>query len=174
MIRLTKISWSGPNWQIMSLFAHFPIVSYQPWTPLGQSINKYTAHLGKLNRSVFAFMRGSRGGSGPPGESCTMLRTKNKELFSDSRAWTPPAPPWQKFLDLHMALHSVLIIKVQYRVCDIPVKGLWASSIPMRPLTCHLSNHVAYLKCYSLAYFYKKFQLLLGGKEREGATHCKV
>ena len=52
--------------QIMSLFAHFPIVSYQPRTPLGQSINKYTAHLGKLNRSVFAHMRRSRGGIGGP------------------------------------------------------------------------------------------------------------
>ena len=101
----------------MSLFTHFPIVSYQPWTPLGQSINKYTAHLGKLNRSVLAFMRGSRGGrgSGPPGESRTMLRTKNEELLS---------------------LHSVLITTVQYRVCDIHVKGLWASSVRMHPLTC--------------------------------------
>ena len=33
----------------MSLFAHFLIVSYQFWIPLGQSINKYTAHLGELN-----------------------------------------------------------------------------------------------------------------------------
>ena len=144
----------------MSLFAHFPIVSY-----LGQSTNKYTAHLGKLNRSVFAFMRGSRWGSrgsGPPGESHTMLRTKNDELFSDSRAWTPP--PLAKFLDLRMALHSVLITTVQYRVRDIPVKGLWASSVLMRPLTCRLSHHFAYMymKCHSLAYFYKKFQLLLG------------
>ena len=53
-----------------------------------------------------------------------MLRTKNEELFSDSQAWTPL--PWQKFPDPCMALHSVLITKVQYRVCDIPVKGLWA------------------------------------------------
>ena len=28
----------------------------------------------------------------------------------------------------------------QYRVCDIPVKGLWASSLRMRTLTCHLSS----------------------------------
>ena len=91
----------------------------------------------------------------------------NPELFSDSRAWTPH-PPWQKFLDLHIALHSVLITMVQYRVCDIPVKGLWASSVPMRPLTCHLSHHFAYMKYHSLAYFYKKFQLLLGGKGRGG------
>ena len=41
-------------------------------------------------------MRGSRAGGGggglglgPPGESRTMLRTKNEELFSDIRAWTP-------------------------------------------------------------------------------------
>ena len=112
--------------QIMSLLAHFPIVSYQPWNPLGESINKYTAHWGKLNRSVLAFMRGSRGGrgSGLPGESRTMLRTKNEELLSDSRAWTP----WQHFLDPHIALHLILITTVQYRVCDIPVKGLWALS----------------------------------------------
>ena len=79
-----------------------------------------------------------------------------------------PGPPWQKFLDPHMALHPVLITTVQYRVCDIPVKGLWASSVRMRPLTCHLSHHFAYMKCHSLAYFYKRFQLLLGGKVRGG------
>ena len=38
----------------MSLFAHFPIVSHRPRNPLVQSINEYTAHLGKLSRSVFA------------------------------------------------------------------------------------------------------------------------
>ena len=32
--------------------------------------------------------RGGRG-SGPPRESRSILRTKNEELFSDSRAWTP-------------------------------------------------------------------------------------
>ena len=32
-----------------------------------------------------------------------------------------PGPPWQHFLDPHIALHSVLITTVQYRVCDIPV-----------------------------------------------------
>ena len=76
-----------------------------------------------------------------------------------------PPPPPAKFLDLRMALHSVLITTVQYRVRDIPVKGLWASSVLMRPLTCRLRNHFAYMymKCHSLAYFYKKkFQLLLG------------
>ena len=111
-------------------------------------------------------MCGSRGGrgSGPPGESRTMLRTKNEELLSDSRAWTP----WQKILDPHMALHSVLITTVQYRICDIPVKGLWALGVRMRPLTCHLNHHFAYTKCHSLAYFYRRFQLLLGGKGRGG------
>ena len=79
-----------------------------------------------------------------------------------------PGPPWQKFLDPHMALHSVLITTVQYRVCDIPVKGLWVSSVRMRPLTCHRSHHFAYMECHSLAYFYKRFQLLLGGKVRGG------
>ena len=67
-----------------------------------------------------------------------------------------------------MAMHWVLITTVQYRVCDIPVKGLWASSVRMRPLTCHLSHHFAYMKCHSLAYFYKRLQLLLGGKGRGG------
>ena len=32
------------------------------------------------------------------------------------------------------------ISTAQYRVCGIPVKGLWASSLRMRPLTCHLSS----------------------------------
>ena len=64
-----------------------------------------------------------------------------------------PGRPWQKFLDPHMALHSVLITTVQYRACDIPVNGLWASSVRMPPLTCHLNHHFAYMKCHSLAYF---------------------
>ena len=67
-----------------------------------------------------------------------------------------------------MALHSILIATVQYRVCDIPVKELRASSVRMRPLTCHLSHHFAYMKCHSLAYFYKRFQLLFGEKRRGG------
>ena len=93
MIRLTKILCAGPNYESIRTP---PTVSYQSCTPLGQSINKYTAHLGKLNRSVLSFhariQRGSRG-SGSPGESHTMLRTKNEELFSNSRARTPPPPP---------------------------------------------------------------------------------
>ena len=84
-----------------------------------------------------------------------------------------PPPTHRKFLDPRMALHSILITTVQYRVCDIPVKGLWASSVRMRPLTCHLSHHFAYMKCHSLAYFYKRFQLLFGEKG-EGATRFKV
>ena len=81
-----------------------------------------------------------------------------------------PGSPRQKFLDLCMALHSVLITTVQYRVCDIPVKGLWVSSVglPMRLLTCHLSHHFA----YPLAYLYIKFQLLLGGKGRGGGGYA--
>ena len=85
-----------------------------------------------------------------------------------------PGRPWQKFLDPHMALHSVLITTVQYRVCDIPVNGLWASSVRMPPLTCHLSHYFAYMKCHSLAYFFiKGFSCCYVGKG-EGATHCKV
>ena len=72
-----------------------------------------------------------------------------------------PGPPC-------MALHSVLITTVQYRVCDNHVKGLWPSRVLVRPLTCQLSHHFAYMKCLSLAYLYKMFQLLLGGKGREG------
>ena len=116
-------------------------------------------------------MHGSRGGrgSGPPGESRTMLRTKNEELLSDSRAWTP----WQHFLDPHIALHSVLITTVQYRVCDIPVKGLWASSVRMRPLTRHLSHHFAYMKCHSLAYFYKKVSAAARWERERGLRTAK-
>ena len=155
----------------MSLFAHFPIVSYQPRTPLGQSINEYTAHLGKLNWSVFAFMCGSRGGVGGPNLlKITMLGTKNEELFSDRRAWTPP--PSVKIHGSAHGKHSVLITTAQYRVRDIglPIKGLWAS---LHPLTCHLSCHFAYMKCHSLAYFYKRLSCCWMEKE-EGTTHSKV
>ena len=64
-----------------------------------------------------------------------MLRTKEKELFSDSLAWTP----WQKFLQIRAGTYNHG--SIAYRVCDIPIKGLWASSARMRPLTCHLSHH---------------------------------
>ena len=84
-----------------------------------------------------------------------------KSCFLKVRPGPPPPPPC-------MALHSVLITTVQYRVCDIHVKGLWASSVRVRPLTCQLSHHFAYMKCFSLAYLYKRFQLLLGGKGRGG------
>ena len=46
MRRLTNISCAGPNYE------SFRTVSYQPRTPLGQSVNEYTAHLGKLNWSA--------------------------------------------------------------------------------------------------------------------------
>ena len=86
----------------------------------------------------------------------------------------PGPTPWQKFLDPCMSLHSVLKTTVQYRVSDIPVKGLWASSVRMHLLTCHLSHHFAYMKCHSSAlYFIKSFSCCWVGKG-EGATHCKV
>ena len=54
-----------------------------------------------------------------------------------------------------------------YGVRYIPIKGLWASSARMRPLTCHLSHHFAYMKCHSLAY--KRLSCCLVGKgEAEG------
>ena len=75
-----------------------------------------------------------------------MLRTLKKSCFLK----VGPG----KFLDPRMALHSELITTVQYRVRDIhvPIKGLWASSARMRPPTCRLSHHFAYMKCHSLAY----------------------
>ena len=129
----------------MSLFAHFPLVSYQPRTPLGKSINEYTAHLGKLNRSVFAFMSGSRGGNRAGKSQGCVLK---KSCFLT--AWTHP--PWQ-----------TTWLYTRYRVGDIPIQGPWASLHPyllrvrgcargMRPLTCHLSHHFAYIKCHSLTY----------------------
>ena len=147
MRRLTKISCAGPNYE---LFSHFPIVSNQPRTPLGQSINEYTAHLGELYRSVFAFMCGSRGGVGGPN---LLENLKMKSCFlTVGPGPPPPPPPPVKIPGSAHGKHSVLITTVQYRVRDIglPIKGLWAS---LRPLTCHLSRHFAYMKCHSLAYF---------------------
>ena len=63
MIRLTKISCAGPNYESIRILSYSFISTLDP---LGQSINKYTALLGKLNRSVLAFMRGSRGDVGGP------------------------------------------------------------------------------------------------------------
>ena len=102
-----------------------------------------------------------------------MLGIKNEELFSDRRAWTPPPPP--PSVKIHGSAHdklSVLITTAQYRVRDIglPIKGLWAS---LPPLTCHMSRHFAYMKCHSLAYFYKRLSCCWMGKE-EGTTHSKV
>ena len=34
----------------------------------------------------------------------------------------------------------------------------------MRPLTCHLSHHFAYMKCHSSAYFIKGFSCCWVGK----------
>ena len=62
-IRLTKISCDGPNYESIRTLSYSFISTLDP---LGQSINKYTALLGKLNRSVVAFMRGSRGDVGGP------------------------------------------------------------------------------------------------------------
>ena len=90
----------------------------------------------------------------------------------------PPPPPPAK---IPGSVHGFALgtynhgSMVQYRVCNIPVKGLWASSVPMRPLTCRLSHHFAYMymKCHSLAIFIKSSSCCWVGKG-EGATHCKV
>ena len=151
-IRLTKISCAGPNYESIRTLSYSFISTLDPSGPEHQHIYSSLRETEQVSLSFHArIQRGSRG-SGSLGESCTMLRTKNEELLSDSRAWTPPR---QKLLDPCMVLHSVLITTVQYRICDIPVKGLWASSVRMRPLTCHLSHHFAYMKCHSSAYFIK-------------------
>ena len=162
---------AGPNYESIRTLSYSFISTLDP---LGQSINKYTALLGKLDRSVLAFMRGSRGDVGGPDLLENHIQCWGLKMESCFLTVGPGAhPPWQKFLDLCMALHSVLITTVQYRVCDIPVKGLWATSVRMRPLTCHLSHHFAYMKCHSSAYFIKGFSCCWVGKG-EGASHCKV
>ena len=163
MIRLTKISCAGPNYESIRTLSYSFISTLDPTGSEHQQIYSSLRETEQVSLSFHA--RIQRGGSGPPGESRTMLRTNNEELLSDSQAWTP----WQKFWDTRMALHSVLITTV-HRVCDIHVKGLWASSVRMRPLTCHPSHYFAYMKCLSLAYLYKRFQLLLGGKGRGGCA----
>ena len=84
-----------------------------------------------------------------------MLSTKKKELFSDSWAWTPS--PQAK---MPGSVHGFARFNIESMI-----KGLWASSARMRPLTCHLSHHFAYMKCHSFAL---KVKLLLGWKERGG------
>ena len=131
----------------MSLFAHFPIFSYQPRTPLGQSINEYTAHLGKLYRSVFAFMRGSRGGVGGPDLlENRMLRTKNEELFSDSRAWTPSPLAKNSLIRAWLCTRYLYAYKrtVCFKCVDAPADLSPESSL----------LHI--MKCHSLAYFFIK------------------
>ena len=163
---------AGPNYESIRTLSYSFISTLDPSGPEHQQIYSSLRETEQVSRCYHARIeRGSRG-SGPPGESltCTMVRTNIEALFSDSWAWTPPGKnSWIRAC----LLHSVLKTTVQYRVCDIPVKGLWASSVRMRPLTCHLSYHFAYMKCHSLAYFYKRFQLLFGEKG-EGATRCKV
>ena len=107
MIRLTKISCAGPSYESICTLSY----SFKSG-PGHQQIYSSLKETEQVSLCFHArIQRGSRG-SGPPGESHTMLRTKNDELFSDSRAWTPP--PLQRFLDLRMALHSVLITTVQW------------------------------------------------------------
>ena len=107
MVRLTKISCAGPNYESIRTLSNSFITKLHPSGPEHQQI--YSS-LRETEQGSLCFhariQRGGGGGrgSGPPGESRTMLRTKNEELFSD----TPP-PPWQKSLTLRMAFHSVLI-----------------------------------------------------------------
>ena len=91
-----------------------------------------------------------------------MLRTKEKELFFDSRAWTPPHPPAKIPRPAHgFALGTYNHGSIAYRVRNIPVKGLWASSARMRPLTCHLIHEMSFFGLL-------KVKLLLGWKGRGG------
>ena len=94
MIRLTKISCAGPNYESIRTLSNSFISKLHPSGPEHQQI--YSSPTEQVSLCFHArIQRGSRG-SGPPGESRTMLRTKNEELFSDSRARTPPPPPLAK------------------------------------------------------------------------------
>ena len=90
MIRLTKISCAGPNYEYIHTLSNSFISKLHPSGPEHQQIYSSLREIEQISLCFHArIQRGSRG-SGPPGESSTMLRTKNKELFSDSRARTPP------------------------------------------------------------------------------------
>ena len=148
---LTKISCAGPNYESIRTLSYSFISTSDPTWPEHQRIYS--------SLRVFAFMRESRGGIGGPDLlEITMLRTKEKELFSNSRAWTP-----------HPGKSSWIRAWLCTRFNSLYIKGLWASSARMRPLTCHLSHHFAYMKCHSLAY--KRLSCCWVGK---GATQCNV
>ena len=90
MIRLTKISCAGPNYESIRTLSNSFISTLDPSGPEHQQIYSSLRENEQVSICFHArIQRGSRG-SGPPGESRTMLRTKIEELFSDSRAWTPP------------------------------------------------------------------------------------
>ena len=143
MRRLTKISCAGPNYEsIRTLSDSFITTS----DPTGSEHQRIYGSLRETEQVSLCFhvriQRGSRG-SGPPGKlQCWGLKMKS------CRAWTPLT----KIPGSVHGKRSVLITTDQYRVRDIPIKELCAS---LRPPTCHLRHHFAYMKCHSLAYFYK-------------------
>ena len=81
-----------PNYESIHTFSYSFISSLDPSGPERQQIYSSLRETEQVGFCVHARIQRGRGGwgSGSPGESRTMLRTKNEELFSDSRAWTPP------------------------------------------------------------------------------------
>ena len=92
MIRLTKITCADPNYETIRTLSYSFISTLDPSGPEHQQIYSSLRETEQVSRCYHArIKRGSRG-SGPPGESLIMVRTKNEALFSESRAWTPPPP----------------------------------------------------------------------------------
>ena len=90
MIRLTKVSCAGPNYESIRTLSYSFISTLDPNGSEHQQIYSSLRETEQVILSFHARIQRGRG-SGPPGESRTMLRTKNEELLSDSRAWTPLA-----------------------------------------------------------------------------------
>ena len=170
MSRLTKLSCAGPNYESMRTLSDSFITTSDP---TGSEHQRIYSSLRKTELVSLCFhvriQRGSRGSKSPGKLQCWGLKMKSCFLTDGPG---PPPPPSVKIHGSTHDKHSVLITTAQYRVRDIglPIKGLWAS---LRPLTCHLSRHFAYMKCHSLAYFYKRLSCCWMGKE-EGTTHSKV
>ena len=91
MIRLTKISCAGPNYESIRTLSYSFISTLDPTGSEHQQIYSSLRETEQVILSFHARIQRWGRGSGPPGESRTMLRTKNEELLSDSRAWTPLA-----------------------------------------------------------------------------------
>ena len=91
MIRLTKISCAGPNNESIRTLSYSFISTLGPTGLEHQQIYSSLWETEQVSLSSHARIQRESRGSGPPGESCTMLKTKNEELLSDSRAWAPLA-----------------------------------------------------------------------------------